>query len=324
MRHPKQTGLANLRMVEATIEYIGQREPDDRKSIDELPPGSASRAARLIGRGCMVKANSTRADTQAAGDRLIRRAFIETTDARIQLRTERSARLMRRVATLLLAPADKIATARQGMHSEAIAQMKQIEMQTRSLIRRDDPDSIRMAEKLSGENNELIGLGWLTWQGYPTTLGLPALNHHDRVPRERRELRTTSYDLMVVNANADGSTEVNKIQFKRECLGLCTETKETRRLRSDLQDRYQPDIGLVSGHCDLVIRPTDIKNPSLWTSYTSLQAQASGQASPQLVDEMDYHTNTLVFSMTMRDPRRMGTAYAGPAILPAAAMSEAA
>jgi hypothetical protein len=28
--------------------------------------------------------------------------------------------------------------------------------------------------------------------------------------------------------------------------------------------------------------------------------------------------------MTMHDPRRMGTAYAGPAILPAAAMSEAA
>jgi hypothetical protein len=316
MRHPTQTGLANLKLVEATVEYIGQREPDDRKSIDELPKGSALRAARLIGRGCMVRTKSADAGTQAAGNRLILRAIKETADAHIQVEAQRPARLMAQVGSLLLAPPNEISTVRQRMHYEVVAQIKEIDVQLKSLGRRRDHHSIGKTRALSGEKATLLGLGLITRQKHPHTLGLPALTHHDNDPHM---IRGKSYDLLLINTHLNDTYETHKIQIKQGCLGLCTETRATDRLRWMQQDRYEPDIALVSGHCDFVLRPTGSDAPNLRITTNMLLGEVNSTLPPNRIDLMDAHANGLVLSMTMRDPRRMGTAYAGPAVLPVAA-----
>jgi hypothetical protein len=316
MRHPKQSGLANLKLVEATIGYIGQYEPDDRKAIDALPKGSAGRAARLIGRGCMVKITSKHPTTQAAGDRLIQRAITETANARIQIEQERPARLMSRMASLLLAAPHEIAQARRQMHGEVISQIKELDVQLRGLGVNRARGSTGKADSLRGEKTGLLGLGLITRQGHPATLGLPALTHHDNDPHMTRG---KSYDLFVTNINPDGTPEHQKVQVKQRCLGLCTDTPELRRRRWEEQDRYEPDIALVSGHCDIVIRPTGNEDPNLRTTTNLLLAEASNRLHVEQIAEMDDHTGSLVLSMTMNDSRRMGTAFAGPAVVPMAA-----
>lgn len=77
----------------------------------------------------------------------------------------------------------------------------------------------------------------------------PALPHHDSSPRA-----PSNYDLLMVwMESSEEKADARKVQIKSDCLGFCLHKSagEASLVAQKIRERYDENIVLVSGECDL-------------------------------------------------------------------------
>lgn len=265
---------------------------------DKLLNGTSApleRVGRLIGQGCLSltgRPNPHQAKTRLKQAKTELKQ-IETDKGHKFTMLTQQRNMLWHIASMLdmrNQPAS-VDAARSAMHATTIESLKHAR---RRVGKTKDAGE---KSRASGSMAESAALALLTRYKHPWMLALPALNHHDQSNDS-----SSNFDIVLMEGGPAFSVPVaHKIQVKRECLGLC---KDDSQEPAKYTDRYQHDICLVSGCCDLGITIDKAGGYNLST-LTLLEREYADCASTENITQLDHLTNNLLFAVTS-DPRRRG------------------
>ena len=284
MRYPNYDGLESRPSIApAYLDAIATVE----RSINtqSKPNGLAEKASRLIAKTCIdiqdqpKHANSWPPFADAA-------QMLDLTKKH-QKSTTVHRSFMQHVMRLAFSTDALVDQVRQEMHADAI---KNLKLTAEHL--HGDPEHL---DTHVGSLAELATLGVVTRLKHPGFMALPALPHHDS-----GQASHSNFDMLAVELDTNGDPLIHKAQIKYGCLGFCSHTsplKQPRLFQSIRKRRahaalYDPEIVMVSAHCDLNIEAGKAG------VVDALIREYEGEITDDETGELDYYSSSMLLTLT--------------------------
>jgi hypothetical protein len=196
---------------------------------------------------------------------------------------------------------------------QALQRVNVAELHRRREIIKNYDEKMSLAQARHRTIGHVAGIGQpalLERSGYPWLLALPALPHEDNRVNVGNTAR--SFDSVLLEANlATGYRRNYRLQTKNRCLNYCKQNVVPANQQQKVRARYQRNIYLTSGHCDLDITSTEAGYDA--PLIDALIREGKGKATPEDKTYLDEATSTLLRDLADNSQRR-GIWHAGQSV----------